>query len=90
MKFTSHNIVITSNYDHYMLYWKGTKPNKRRLDLHIIELEPCIRQINKGYGYERDKRYISSKLLFQSLYILTAPKFFARATFSEVAVFQNS
>ena len=90
MKFTSHNIVITSNYDHYMLYWKGTKPNKRRLDLHIIELEPCIRQINKGYGYERDKRYISSKLLFQSLYILTAPKFFARATFSVVAVFQNS
>ena len=39
MKFTSHIIVITSNYDCYMLYGKGAEPNKRRLDLHIIELE---------------------------------------------------
>ena len=39
MKFTSHIIVITRNYDCYMLYGKGAEPNKRRLDLHIIELE---------------------------------------------------
>ena len=37
MKFASHIIVVTSNYDFYMLCGKGPEPNKRRLDLHIIE-----------------------------------------------------
>ena len=32
MKFTSHIIAITRNYDYYMLYGKGTESNKRRLD----------------------------------------------------------
>ena len=41
-----------------MLYGKGTEPNKRRLDLHIIELESYVGQINKGYGWERNKKYI--------------------------------
>ena len=41
-----------------MLYLKGIGPNKRRLDLHIIELESYVGQIIKGYGYERDKKYI--------------------------------
>ena len=57
MKFTSHVIVITSNYDCYMLYGKGAEPNKRRLDLHIIELESYVSQIIKGCGNERDKKY---------------------------------
>ena len=46
MKFTSHIIVITRNYDQI-----GS-------DLHIIELESYVRQIIKGYGCERDKEYI--------------------------------
>ena len=58
MKFTNHIIVITSNYDCYMLYRKCTEPNKRRLDLHIIELESYIGQIMKGYDYKGDKKYI--------------------------------
>ena len=58
MKFTSHIIVITSNYDWYTLYGKGIGPNKRRLDLHIIELESYVGQIIKGYAYEGDKKYI--------------------------------
>ena len=58
MKFTSPIIVITSNYACYILYGKCTEPNKRRLDLHIIELESYVGQIIKGYGYERDKKYI--------------------------------
>ena len=41
-----------------MLYGKGTEPNKRRFDLHIIKLESYVGQIIKGYGYERDKKYI--------------------------------
>ena len=41
-----------------MLYGKGTEPNKRRLDPHIIELESYVGQIFKGYGYEKDKKYI--------------------------------
>ena len=41
-----------------MLYGKGTEPNKRRLDLHIIELESYVGQSIKGYGYEGDKKYI--------------------------------
>ena len=57
MKFTSH-IVITSNYDCYMLYVKGTEPNKRILDL---QLESYFGQIIKGCGYERDKKYIEQK-----------------------------
>ena len=56
MKFTSHIIVITSNYDCYMLY--GTKPNKRRLDLHIIQLESNAGQIIKRHGCKMDKKYI--------------------------------
>ena len=39
MEFTGHIIAITSNYDCYMFYGKGTESNKRRLDLHIIQLE---------------------------------------------------
>ena len=58
MKFTNHIIVITSNYDSYILYRKCTEPNKRRLDLHIIELESYIGQIMKGYDYKGDKKYI--------------------------------
>ena len=42
MKLTSHIIVITSNYDCYMLNGKGTDLNKRRLNLHIIELESYV------------------------------------------------
>ena len=38
MKFTSHVTVITRDYDCYMLYGKGTEPNQRRLDLHIISV----------------------------------------------------
>ena len=41
-----------------MLHGKSTEPNKRRLDLHIIELESYVAKIIKGYGYERDKKYI--------------------------------
>ena len=58
MKFTNHIIVITSNYDCYILHRKCTEPNKRRLDLHIIELESYIGQIMKGYDYKGDKKYI--------------------------------
>ena len=58
MKFTNHIIVITSNYDCYILYGKCTEPTKRRLDLHIIELESYIGQIMKGYDYKGDKKYI--------------------------------
>ena len=58
MKFTSHVFVITRNYDCYMLSGKGTEPNKRRLDLNIIELESYVNQIIKGYDCERDKKYI--------------------------------
>ena len=58
MKFTSHIIVVTSNYDCYILHGKCTEPNKKRLDLHIIELESYVGQIIKGYGYERNKKYI--------------------------------
>ena len=67
MKFTSHIIVITTNYDCYILYGKCTEPNKRRLDLHIIELESYVGQIIKGYGYERDKKYIEHMLSFYIL-----------------------
>ena len=41
-----------------MLSGKGTEPNKRRLDLHIIKLESYVGHVIKGYGYERDKKYI--------------------------------
>ena len=44
-----------------MLYEKGTEPNKRRLNLHVIELESYVGQIIKGYGYERNKKYIEQK-----------------------------
>ena len=55
MKFTDHINFITSNHDCYILYKKYIEPNKRRLDLHIIELESYVGQITKGHGYERDK-----------------------------------
>ena len=58
MRFTSHIIFITRNYDCYILYGKCTEPNNRRLDLHIIELESDVGQIIKGYSYERDKKHI--------------------------------
>ena len=51
MKFTSHIIVITGNYDCYILYGKCTEPNRRRLDLHIIELESYDGQVIERYGY---------------------------------------
>ena len=35
-----------------------TEPNKRRLDIHIIQLESYAGQIIKGYGDERDREYI--------------------------------
>ena len=62
MKFTNYIIFITSNYDCYILYGKCTEPNKRRLDLHVIELELHVGQITKGYGYERDKKYIEHNM----------------------------
>ena len=57
MKFTSHIIVMSRNYDCYMFYGKDTEQNKRRLDLRIMELESYVGQIIKGYGCERDKKY---------------------------------
>ena len=51
VKFSSYISFVTSNYE-------CTEPNKRRLDLDIIELGSDIRQIIKGYGYEWDKKYI--------------------------------
>ena len=45
MKFTSYIIVITSNFECYILYGKSTEPNKKRLDLHIIELKSCVGQV---------------------------------------------
>ena len=57
MKFTSPIIVITSNYDYYILYGKCTEPNKRRLDLHVTELKSYIGQIVNGHGYEKDQKY---------------------------------
>ena len=53
-----------------MLYRKGTEPNKIRLDLHKIELEPCVGQIKKGYGYERDKKYIEQNMIHLNAVIL--------------------
>ena len=53
-----------------MLYGKGTEPNKRRLDLHIIELESYVGQIIKGYGYERDKKYIEQNTVDLNVVIL--------------------
>ena len=41
-----------------MLHGKGTEQNKKRLDLYIIELESYVGQIIKGYGCERNKKYI--------------------------------
>ena len=72
MKFTSHIIVMSRNYDCYMLYGKDTEQNKRRLDLHIIELESYVGQIIKGYGGERDKKYFEQNTsdLMLSFYIL--------------------
>ena len=52
-------IVITRNYDCYIFYVKCAEPNKRRLDLRIIELESYVGQIIKGYEKdEREKKYI--------------------------------
>ena len=41
-----------------MLNRKDTKPNKRKLNLNLIELESHVAQIMKKYGYERDQKYI--------------------------------
>ena len=41
-----------------MLSGKVTQPNNARVDLHIIKLESYVGQIIKGYGYEKDKKYI--------------------------------
>ena len=70
MKFTSNIIFITSNYDRNILYGKGTKPNKRRLDLHIIELKSYVGQIINRYGYERDKKYIEHNTGYLNAVIL--------------------
>ena len=40
----------------------STEPNKRKLDLQILELESYVGQIIKGYGYERDKKYIKHNM----------------------------
>lgn len=50
------NIVVTSNYECYILHRKGIEPNKTRLDLHVIESYDG--QIIIGYGYERNKEYV--------------------------------
>ena len=47
MKFTSHIIFTTCNYDCYIIYGKCAEPNKRRLDLHITEWDSCVGQIIK-------------------------------------------
>lgn len=47
------NIVVTSNYECYILYRKGIET---RLDLHVIESYDG--QIIIGYGYERNKEYV--------------------------------
>ena len=58
IKFTSYIIVITRIFDCYVLYGKGAEPNKRGLDLHIIGMESYVGHIIKGYGCERNKKYI--------------------------------
>ena len=45
-----------------MLYRKGAEPNKRKLDLHIIQLESYVGQIFRRYGYERDKKYTKQNM----------------------------
>ena len=46
------------------------KPNKRRLDLHITKLESYVGKIIKGYGYERDKKYIEQNTGYLNVVIL--------------------
>ena len=58
MRFTSHIIVITSNYDCYILYGKGPETNKRKLDLHVIELESYDGQILKDVVMKGNNEYI--------------------------------
>ena len=58
MKFTSQIIALTDICGCYMFYGEGAEPNKKRLDLHIKELESYVGQIIKRYSYERDKKYI--------------------------------
>ena len=70
MRFASHITFITSNYDCYILYGKCTEPNKRWLDLHITEFESYVGQIIKGYGYERDKKYIDRSTGYLNVVIL--------------------
>ena len=67
MKFTSHIIVLTTNYVCYMIYGKGREPNNRREDLHIIQLEAYVGQMIKGYGYERNKNYIKQNTGYLNL-----------------------
>ena len=65
MKFTSPIIVITSNYGCFILYGKCTDPNKRRLDVHIKELESYVAQIIKGYHVKGVRRIflVDAKLI---------------------------
>ena len=58
MKFTSHIIFTTCNYDCYIIYGKCAEPNKRRLDLHITEWDSCVGQIIKRQCHWRDKKHI--------------------------------
>ena len=52
-------MTVDCDYDCWLwLYGKCTEPNKRRLNLHTIELQSYVGQIIKGYGYERDKKCI--------------------------------
>ena len=67
MKFTSHIIVLTTDYVCYMIYGKGREPNNRREDLHIIQLESYVGQMIKGYGYERNKNYIKQNTGYLNL-----------------------
>ena len=62
MKFTNHIIVITSNYDCYMLYGKRYRAKKTEDWIYIIQLESYVDQIIKGYGYERDNKYIEQNV----------------------------
>ena len=53
-----------------MLSGKGTEPNKRKLNLHIINLDSYVGQIIKRYGYERDKKYIEQNTIDLNVVIL--------------------
>ena len=57
-RFTSHIIVIISNYHCYILYRKGPEPNTRKLDVHVKELESYDGQILKDMVMKGNNEYI--------------------------------